>query len=466
MHKKGCDIACLQETHSIEKDERFWSTTWGRKIYFSHGQKNARGVAILFSKQLNVVIHNVISSNDGRFLILYCSLEDTKILIVNVYAPNEDSPDFFTRLFHEIDRFAPDHYIMFGDYNLAVDPLVDRQGTVTNNNKASKILVSSIIEREILDLWRHMKPDQNGFTWRKPGRNGYKFSRLDYIFVSECFLQYVNSVEIVPGFRSDHSFISMDFQFYKNRRGKGYWKFNAQLLRDNEYLEKINKLLDIELAQNYKSIRTKWEMIKLAVRSSTLQYSARKAKSKRNTVAALEKKLQFIQNKQQNLLGIKLQKSEEQVMKLRKDIGIIVAQHTKSAAFRSGTNWHMYSEKPTKYFLNLERRNKVKKTIARLKNDSGKLITNDNEILKELKSFYQKLYTATESIDTSYIENLDVPQITESQKLQADADITLEELGKAVRDLKNLKCPGTDGIGIDFIKVFYSKLKIFTVRAV
>lgn len=50
-------------------------------------------------------------------------------------------------------------------------------------------------------------------------------------------------------------------------------------------------------------------------------------------------------------------------------------------------------EKPTKYFLALEKRNYINKTISKIANDSGVLISNQQEILNEIKYFYQTLYS-------------------------------------------------------------------------
>ena len=52
----------------------------------------------------------------------------------------------------------------------------------------------------------------------------------------------------------------------------------------------MNNLLDIELNQPIDSFKTKWELIKITATGSTVQYSARKQKSKCKKVKVLEKK--------------------------------------------------------------------------------------------------------------------------------------------------------------------------------
>ncbi len=43
-------IVLLQETHSTSSCEKQWLSEWGGEIFFSHGNYNARGVAILLPK--------------------------------------------------------------------------------------------------------------------------------------------------------------------------------------------------------------------------------------------------------------------------------------------------------------------------------------------------------------------------------------------------------------------------------
>ena len=84
---------------------------WGSKIWFLHGEENSRGVSIMFSKHIKPEIHNVLSSENSRYLILYYTLNNKKLLFANVYTPNLDDPQFFTDFFEQIARFDLDYLI-------------------------------------------------------------------------------------------------------------------------------------------------------------------------------------------------------------------------------------------------------------------------------------------------------------------------------------------------------------------
>ena len=64
-YRKRADIICLQETHSTEVDEKCWRNEWGGIMLFSHGESNARGVAILVCKGCPVMTENI--KNDYKW---------------------------------------------------------------------------------------------------------------------------------------------------------------------------------------------------------------------------------------------------------------------------------------------------------------------------------------------------------------------------------------------------------------
>ena len=91
------DIVYLQETHSDPNDEKLWKSQWGEQAWFSSGTSNSKGVAILIRNSVKTQVHSVYSDPNGRFLIISVTINGLPLLLVNVYAPNNDDPDFFYR---------------------------------------------------------------------------------------------------------------------------------------------------------------------------------------------------------------------------------------------------------------------------------------------------------------------------------------------------------------------------------
>ena len=460
LHKKQHDIMFLQETHSKKSSVKRWWTKWGSKFWVAHGKQSSKGVAILFRKELNPTIHNVIASDEGRYVIIYCTINRKKFLLGNIYAPNLDNPDFFKKVFKELEAFAAEYTIIGGDMNLGIEPELDRRGygKNTNNDNSARWLAQHLIATDLIDCWRHFCPDKSGFTWRRL-RPKPVFSRLDYLFVSEQLLQYVTKTKINPGFRSDHSIVEIQIAFEPHVKGPGYWKFNVALLRDKDYLDKINKRLDIEMETEYQSYKDKWEIIQLAVRNTTLQFAAHRQKSKKNILQVLENKIKKIEQKMINQEGSILTESENHLLLLKKDRQELLAEKMTGAMLRAAGRWALEGEKPTKYYLNLEKTKALKKSICRLKTDHFTEITNPQEILTAMHDFYKKLYTSRGSVDMTYVDKVDTKTISEETKQLLDQDISLEEISLALKELPNGKTLGTSGLPADFLKVFWAKLK-------
>ena len=84
---------------------------------------------------------------------------------------------------------------------------------------------------------------------------------------------------------SDHSAIMLNIQPFDQRKksGPGFWKFNASLLEDKEYVKKMCKNIPaiIEKYRDVSDLGLKWDVIKMEIRSFTVQYSERKARSEK-----------------------------------------------------------------------------------------------------------------------------------------------------------------------------------------
>ena len=94
LRNKPSSILFLQETHSTISSEKYWLSEWGFKIIFSYGCANSRGTCIMFKNNFYLEIIKYYDNN-GRFVIVDVISEGKKLTLVNLYAPNDDIPDFF-----------------------------------------------------------------------------------------------------------------------------------------------------------------------------------------------------------------------------------------------------------------------------------------------------------------------------------------------------------------------------------
>ena len=107
--------------------------------------------------------------------------------------------------------------------------------------------------------------------------------------------------------------------------------------------------------------------------------------------------------------------------RLKTELRLIYERRAEGPILRSKTRWIEKGEKPTKCFSNMERRNYNNKTISELLNAVGETISKDDDILEEIRNFYEILYTADRNIGSNksfqaFTENLKTTQIVRRQK--------------------------------------------------
>ena len=72
----------------------------------------------------------------------------------------------------------------------------------------------------LADVWRIINPEARRYTWRQ--NQPVIHCRLDFFLASESSLCNVTHADIVPGFKTDHSMITLDLSLHSNPRGKGF----------------------------------------------------------------------------------------------------------------------------------------------------------------------------------------------------------------------------------------------------
>ena len=154
---------------------------------------------------------------------------------------------------------------------------------------------------------------------------------------------------------------------------------------------------------------------------------------------------------------LETKKEELENVRREKIKGIIV---------RSRVRWAEEGEKPTKYFCSLESRNYINKTISRVEKDNGQIITKQENILLEVKQFYENLYKSHDfngNQDTEILSILDTieqnPKLSSENKNKLEGELTEREILTALKKMKNNKSPGIDGFTSEFFKFFYTDIK-------
>ena len=295
-------IYLLQETHCSVDVEQIWRLEWNGSLYFSHGTTDSCGVTILIYPGLDFDIVEVIKDDNGRFLAIKVKTNDEEFLICNCYAPTRDKLleqlEFLDYIKSVVCSLNPLNLVMGGDFNTIFDPVLDKQGGNLDKctNSYTKELKAFIETYDLFDAVRFQHPDKKIFT--RVQRTPPVLTRIDHWFLSSHLANYLKSAEAFPGVKSDHSIIFIRICSNLEQRGRGFWKFNAMLLKDIEYVQQVSSWLSVlkddttELTDRH----LRWDYIKTEIRGFTIQYSSRKKKEKKEFQMKLEKDLYDIQN--------------------------------------------------------------------------------------------------------------------------------------------------------------------------
>ena len=149
LHQQNSDVIYLQETYSSPQTIKLWEAEWGGKIVESHGSSHSRGVMILFKPKINVSIDNVIHDKNGRYILSEVSLDDSKFIFVNIYAPNDQAQQihFLRDLSNSVlNNYANETVVLGGDFNCALNEFDKRGGRSVELKKAVIQEINNLIK--------------------------------------------------------------------------------------------------------------------------------------------------------------------------------------------------------------------------------------------------------------------------------------------------------------------------------
>ena len=427
----------------------------GGCIFTANGSSNSRGVAILINRNFFCNVRQIRSDNGGRYIAIEIEVNNYVCTVINLYAPNSDSPGFFTNLLQHTEDLNHNR-ILLGDYNLVLNTALDRKNSSYNHDKAADTLRQLSEELMLSDVWRIQNPDVKRYSWYRKRGKEITASRIDFALISNSILDRVEACMYVNGILTDHSGFYMTVKTCTNERGPGYWKLNTTLLSIIDYCKEMRlKLVEIKEVSELSGanpIET-WEKIKTSVKTFSREFSKNLANEKQLIIAQLSERITDLE---ENLDKLN-EESLDILIKSRDDLDVLVSEKARGLIFRSKVNWINEGERNTKYFYNLEKLRAETKTCHSLLNSDGIALTEQKDILNEQESFYRHLYAkGQDSFEIDYEPN---KHVFEEHLAAKNQHFSQSEIATAILQLKNGKSPGPDGIGIEFYKVFWPDIK-------
>ena len=268
---------------------------------------------------------------------------------------------------------------------------------------------------------------------------------------------YVYATNIIPGYRTDHSGVTLELTLNENERGRGYWKFNNSLLKGHTYIQIVKDTIsdvkqtyatnnndNLDNQQSEYSINSQLflETLLFMIRGNTIKYSSFKKKQQQQQEIQLEQEIKIIEDEvNANFINMSdeildnLETKKTMLYDIQKD-------KIEGMMLRSRSRYEDLGEKPTQYFFNLEKRNYTSKVIHKLVNEDGEEFTKTPDILNCQTSFYKDLYKEVNlendiSINSILGENEN--KLSDKDSKELEGEILYSELGFALKNMKNNK---------------------------
>ena len=458
--KAKADIIFIQETHIVEKDKKLLENLKLGKVFTASNKQKKNGVALYIKKQFEPEL--VFAAEDGRLLMVEISKEGEKILLVNIYAPNEAQGNFYSQLKNQLVQRPEQKICIMGDFNAIIDKEKDtsketQHGRKKSRNMIPKLFLEMAEELNLIDLWRLRNPNRRDYTFYS---NRHKsWSRIDNCWISAEVTYQAEDIEILPNIYADHNPILMTLG---QRIRHSLWRLNTQLLREETFIKKIKNEMNIFFQMNKPQdtgMTTIWDTAKAYFRGYAIEFNTRRKKEKNKQYQTLitslkneEAKLKKAPTKKELLNKINI---------LQHKINLLEQEEMEKKIKFTRQNFFENANKPGRWLAYRIKREREKTMITTLLNKQGKEIYKEKEIEEEICGFFKELYKKREGEEqriANYWNNSPEWKLNTQQLEKMNEPITTEEISEAWKKQKNSKSPGPDGLPAEYYKTFEETL--------
>ncbi|KAF6752732.1 Endonuclease/exonuclease/phosphatase [Ephemerocybe angulata] len=259
MRARRIGVLVVQETHLTGTMAASLNTLYDKSAILvssiNHFNTNSGGVAVLINRREVPCTRDQVTTHEivpGRALSVSFPWrgDERRVTVLGVYAPNDaiQNANFWTMLKTRYDARnnpAPSPDFLAGDFNL-VESCRDREPSREDARNAVSALGAFLEGRRLIDGWRREYPQRREYTWKAaPGAAVAARSRLDRIYVKEDLYHATRDWNILVDqpLVTDHELVVATlYDLGAPHIGKGRWEIPAFLLRNDKYLEAVEKM--------------------------------------------------------------------------------------------------------------------------------------------------------------------------------------------------------------------------------
>src|SRR5437867_4071364 len=232
------------------------------KVFFSGGKKRRRGVGVIVREEVvkSVMMCEPISE---RIMIMRLKVAPINVLLVQIYAPNEDEDEeekdrFYERLDKVIKEYRKGRecVIVMGDFNGKVgenreEDTIGPFGVGVRNDNGETVV--NFCKRHNLfaaNTWFQQRKSAQ-HTWISPDK--VTKNQIDFVLVDKRFRNGIQNSKSMPGADcdSDHNpvVVKMKIRLQRVKKAKKTVKWNVNNLKKSEVRNAFRMRLDQQLQE-------------------------------------------------------------------------------------------------------------------------------------------------------------------------------------------------------------------------
>ncbi|KAI8329920.1 hypothetical protein BC941DRAFT_475897 [Chlamydoabsidia padenii] len=323
------------------------------------------------------------------------------------------------------------------------------------------------IHNDCVDIFCQKDPQQtNTYRLLTAFRRGEARTTIDYIFCSRHHIPLILHCDqqFLVTHWTDHALMNISLKTPRNQWGPGVWRFNTQLLDQEDFQDILLATRNAFFKSNKNSsstIQQQGDRLKTLTKTCAIKYASLSNRDR-------HRKLKDLQQQRQYLLRIGRgdvlsTEHTKRIKEIESDIDKEITIDTDRLIVRTSTRWGEKGERSNKYFYRVLKQRERETALNCIRNPTTNEINyTPEEMLYEAGRFYTKLYTPTfpkPAMTQQLLEHVPRQSLTSTQQKALISLTNQDTLDDIIEHSPLRKSPGLDGLCFEVFKFVVKKHK-------
>jgi ribonuclease HI/endonuclease/exonuclease/phosphatase family metal-dependent hydrolase len=480
MRIKNIGILAIQETHTKrEEQENLEDRYPGMNFELSGNSTKANGVMIITQKKDAKIDKDKTKEYvQGRMLEANVNTKHgQQVKILNVYAPNKEIEkiEYYKT---KIETEQDERRIVLGDFNMCEENMDRAPQTIEESKRVRDTWLNMKRELNLIDGWRVHYPEELRFSFKQDNNRGTEniLARIDRIYNTENMSTQVKDWKIEEHLCSDHAIVTCVIKPCKNYKlAKPRWRIQNDIMREGTFRKqfikattKMNEEMKeytraTERVKNSREKEKKIETIRQKKNPQTIwreykKYIQKAAKiTQRTKQLNLNKESKKIEKELGKINDVENEENRERIIELKERQTKIIEKRQGKLKDAKRLNWKTMGEQCTKYYFNLRKPKKDATIIESLKDNEGITREKPKELTAIAREYHKNLQSKPEMTRErkkaikEILSNIETT-IESEEQTELEETLKLDDIFSALKQCKNGKSPGEDGLTYEFWK--------------